>query len=129
MSRSRQQLEGAHAELKKTGFLDRHTWIPIGGIKNDWYVRYVPGIRFFDELRALEQKPPEESESAHVVEEMTSKADAAPVGGFEPFGKNSDFDPVWLEFANVVRKYREFDLHFLKWPRLLTPVHLFMEKS
>jgi hypothetical protein len=110
LSRSRQQLESAHEQVKKTGFLDRHTWIPIGGIKGDWYIRYVPGIRFFDELRALEKKPAEESEPAHVVEEMTCGQDAAAGDDCNSLDMKYDADPVWLEFANVVRKYREFDL-------------------
>ena len=66
----------------------------------------MPGIWFFDEIRALEQKPAEESESAHVVEEMTRQQDVAP-------GQDSYFsgkDPACLVFADVVKKHWEFDL-------------------
>ena len=38
-----------------------------------------PGSRFFDEMRALEQKPAEEREPVHVVEEMTCRQDAGAV--------------------------------------------------
>ncbi|OPL12132.1 MAG: hypothetical protein AVO38_03630 [delta proteobacterium ML8_D] len=109
-SRSRQQLEGAHKELRKTGFLGRHEWISINGVKNDWYVRYVPGSRFFDEMRALEQKPEEEREPVHVVEEMTCGQDAPAVDDCISLDMSYDPDPAWIEFAKVVQAHREFDL-------------------
>ena len=110
LSRSRQQLEGAHKELRTTGFLDRHDWISINGVKNDWYVRYVPGSRFFDEIRALEQKSAEEREPVHVVKEMTCRKDARAVDECNSSDMKYDSDPAWLEFAKVVQAYREFDL-------------------
>ena len=106
LSRSRQQLEGAHMELEKTGFLDHHDWISIKGTKGDWYIRYVPGSRFFDEMRALKQKPSEKSEYAHMVEEMTIQEKSASVRDSYLSGQ----DPVWPVFTDVVQTYQEFDL-------------------
>jgi hypothetical protein len=110
MSRSRQQLESAHAKLKNTGFLGSYSWKSIRGVRDDWYIRYEPGKRFFDEIKELKERPSDDIHPAPLVEAITSEQDiAAHRGGFDELDHYSNHDPVWSIFASVVKKYREFD--------------------
>jgi len=105
ISRSRQQLEIAHDELKNTGFLSNYTWIPINGVKDDWYIKYVPGKRFFSETLALNEPSSGDCQSAPLVEALSDE-DLHP-----------ENDPMWSLFTSIVKKYSEFELqdHDREW--------------
>jgi len=49
LSRSKQQLNPAHQELKDTGFISKFEWIENG--KNDWLIYYWPGERARKEMK------------------------------------------------------------------------------
>lgn len=49
-SLARQSLDDAHEYLVHTKFLAKFEWVPIPGAKNDWYLKYWPGHRYYDEV-------------------------------------------------------------------------------
>ena len=98
MSRSRQQLETSHAELKKTGFLSNYMWIPIDGVKDDWYIKYIPGKRFFNETVSMDEGYTDDCRSMPLVETITDE------------NLHSEHDPLWLIFTDIVKNFSDFDL-------------------
>ena len=48
-SLARQSLDRAHKYLVHTKFLAKFAWGPIPGTRNDWYLQYWPGKRYYDE--------------------------------------------------------------------------------
>jgi hypothetical protein len=50
LSRARQILDPHHEELIRTNFFAKVEWVPIPGVKDDWYLRYWPGHRYYDEV-------------------------------------------------------------------------------
>jgi len=131
MGLARQQFDGAHERLKQTGFLTGYEWIPINGIKNDWYIRYVPGERFFNEIKAAQDaklgsaEPPQISIPKTAAESAIAFGECSP--NEDPFNFEDSIDidididvsPVWALFAGIVRQYPEFDLqeHDRAWFR------------
>jgi len=120
-SRARQQLETAHNELKQTRFLESYEWILGHEVKDDWYLRYVPGERFFKETATLEYTPPIAAlpPPGPVIEEMSElpcigshgyKPESGEKANFSRLNDNPEPDALWLLFASIVKKYPEFDL-------------------
>ncbi|MFZ0448672.1 MAG: hypothetical protein WAL98_05455 [Desulfatiglandaceae bacterium] len=52
-SLARQILDHAHEYLLRTKFLAKFEWIPVPGAKNDWYLKYWPGHRYYNEVSRL----------------------------------------------------------------------------
>jgi hypothetical protein len=121
LSRARQQLEAAHTELKYTEFLKSCKWISIPETKDDWYIRYEPGDRFFKEIAGLEYKPPvvSSSPSGPLVELISNPSGDSLVTDIcesedfldilEP-ENTTESDDLWRVFTGIVRQYSEFDL-------------------
>jgi len=57
----RRQLEPAHEELKRTGFLAKVSWRKIAGSprERDWYIYYYPGPRAKEEIERFSTTIPE----------------------------------------------------------------------
>ncbi len=119
-SRARQQLEAAHKELKHTEFLKSAQWISIPDVKNDWYVRYEPGDRFFKEVAGLEYKPIVSSSPPKPLVEFVTEtsgdllspdiSDTENLLDILDLETMTTSDDLWLIFAGIVKKYLEFDL-------------------
>jgi hypothetical protein len=120
LSRARQQLEAAHTELKHTEFLKSCQWMSIPDIKDDWYVRYEPGDRFFKEVAGLEYKPVVSSSPSKPLVEFisdTSGDSLSPdISETENFleildsDNMTESDDLWRLLTAIVRPYPEFDL-------------------
>jgi hypothetical protein len=119
-SRARQQLESAHNELKQTGFLESFEWISGRENKDDWYIRYVPGQRFFKEIATLEYTSPTNAlpSPSPMMEAITESCSPIASGVSEPcdhieiFASNDSpkANALWILFSDIVKKYPEFDL-------------------
>ena len=124
---ARQQFDGAHEGLKRTGFLRDYGWIEIKGVKYDWYVRYVPGERFFNEIRNIQALKLESAQTSQIrLLDESAEFGICPDGFLLPehesvCGASADIltDPPWCLFAGIVAKYPEFDLrdHDQEWFR------------
>ena len=121
LSRSRQQFEGAHNELKQTLFFSQCEWIPIPGIKNDWYVRYVPGKRFFKEKETTKRTMAADDNTVRIplIDTISDESNfSVGIDMREPDPNNNYFsslnrhetDSLWSLFFRIVKKYPEFDI-------------------
>ena len=56
LSKAKQQLDPAHRELKRTGFLEKVMWRtgPAGAGEEDWFLYYFPGPRVWEERQRYE---------------------------------------------------------------------------
>ncbi|MDA8402758.1 MAG: hypothetical protein M0Z56_00965 [Desulfobacteraceae bacterium] len=120
LSRSRQQLERSHKDLKRTGFIGTYGWIEIQGVKDDWYIHYVPGERFFNEITAAQQAssvgcrslriPVMENETGQSPDTVAEIYESGEDTRLYGFNSGPEPDALWSLFAEIVRKYPEFDL-------------------
>jgi hypothetical protein len=120
LSRARQQFDCKHEELKQSGFISSYTWIPIPWIKNDWYIRFVPGERFFNEIKMAQASKLAEAQQLITPNPAAiAEMDITPsIEEFNPdesiafsgFNTNEFDDPLWSLFSGIVKKYPEFHL-------------------
>jgi hypothetical protein len=121
LSRARQQLTSAHNELKQSGFLESYEWLSGIDGKDDWFVRYVPGERFFKETMTLEYTlpaavPPSHSPMMEVIGEKSSSIpgtdNSKSFDHIKLFASHNtpEENLLWGLFAGIVKKYHEFDL-------------------
>ncbi|RLB06268.1 MAG: hypothetical protein DRG59_08045, partial [Deltaproteobacteria bacterium] len=76
-SDAKRQLNPAHEELVRKGFLLSYEWTPVSGVRNDWYIRYVPNPKFAEVIdispatETLPESPDEKKDSSsHKIQDL-----------------------------------------------------------
>jgi len=121
LSRARRQLDAAHDELNLTRFLSHWEWLPIQGEKHDWYIRYVPGKRFFNEATMVKMATAN-SGGRRRIPMIKKEPSASWQNKSHETGENNQTDPLslslnepeteplWSLFSGIIKKYPEFEL-------------------
>lgn len=114
LSLVRQQLDPAHRDLIKTGFLSRYEWLPMSEEVIDWQIRYRPGPRYFEETNAVGKDSIAPAER-QLIEAPQGRVRALTI--LEKQANDANEEPtenLFAGFAEIVKRHPEFDLVPLK---------------